>query len=152
MEEQIYKRQILKLAVSKLVVDMQQTSRHYEADEMVELYSTKNIEPKCERQPYETPKDHILAALLNMHSDIIYKYHCHDSLLTNEEDESLTDAERELAWKEFELEKNQILKSRNSAYPELEIGIYTFLITSIFDIYHLIVICLQIKVQTASNR
>lgn len=37
----------------------------------------------------------------------IYKYHEHDSLLENKEEETLSEEERKAAWEDFENEKNK---------------------------------------------
>lgn len=44
--------------------------------------------------------------MLQQFPDRIYKYHEHQSLLENKEDEVLDEEERKAAWEEFENEKN----------------------------------------------
>lgn len=43
--------------------------------------------------------------MLQNHEKIIYKYHEHQSLLENKEEEGLNEEERKAAWEEFENEK-----------------------------------------------
>ena len=45
--------------------------------------------------------------LLKRHGDLIWRYHDHDTLLENRADEDLTEADRNLAWKEFESEETK---------------------------------------------
>lgn len=51
------------------------------------------------------PKDVLLAELLHSQQHLIYKYHEHQSLLENKEEEQLDEEERKAAWDEFENEK-----------------------------------------------
>ena len=53
------------------------------------------------------PKDPIFGKLLKRHGDLIWRYHDHDTLLENQADEDLTEADRNLAWKEFESEETK---------------------------------------------
>ena len=53
------------------------------------------------------PKDPIFVKLLKRHGDLIWRYHDHDTLLENRADEDLTEADRNLAWKEFESEETK---------------------------------------------
>lgn len=43
--------------------------------------------------------------MLQVHDKVIYKYHEHQSLLENKQDEQLNEEERKAAWDEFENEK-----------------------------------------------
>lgn len=52
--------------------------------------------------------------MFEMHSNILYKFHCHDSLLEEKVDEHLTENERKFAWEEFEKEK---LNEKNTSDP-----------------------------------
>ncbi|KAB0803202.1 hypothetical protein PPYR_00172 [Photinus pyralis] len=103
MEMKIYERQVTKQAISKRVIDEQQIDRHYNQDELAELYMF-DPEPTDTVIPL-VPKDKLLGELLQMESDRIYKYHEHQSLLENIEVEELNEAERKAAWEEFEREK-----------------------------------------------
>lgn len=94
-----------KLSLAKRVVDAQQTDRHYEEHDLVQLYNTTNIEPNVNPPEIIPPKDELLVKMIAMHSNILYKFHCHDSLLEEKVDEHLTEDERKLAWEEFEKEK-----------------------------------------------
>ncbi|KAF2905325.1 hypothetical protein ILUMI_00852 [Ignelater luminosus] len=103
MEMKIYERQVTKQAISKRVIDEQQIDRHYNQNDLSELYK---FEPKPDDQPTPLiPKDVLLAELLQKEKDRIFKYHEHQSLLENKEDEELDEAERKAAWEEYENEK-----------------------------------------------
>lgn len=121
MEDAIYKRQITKISMSKRVIDEQNVDRHFKRNDLDDLYSSKSIEPTNERN--EVPQDIILSKLLNEMEGVIVKFHIHDSLLRNREDENLSPQEIQLAWDEFENEKPQGMRSQNSiGFPSLQIG------------------------------
>lgn len=101
MEEKIYERQVTKQAISKRVIDEQQIDRHYSTNDAQELYLF-NLEPDEERILPLLPKDRLFAELLRKYDNIIFKYHEHDSLLENKEEETLNEEERKMAWEEFE--------------------------------------------------
>ncbi|XP_044744842.1 transcriptional regulator ATRX homolog [Coccinella septempunctata] len=104
MEMKIYERQVTKQAISKRVIDEQQIDRHYNQNDLAELY--KFEEPDLDVRPTPlVPKDVLLGELLRNHDDKIYKYHEHQTLLENKEDETLNEEERKAAWDEFENEK-----------------------------------------------
>lgn len=103
MEMKIYERQVTKQAISKRVIDEQQIDRHYNQNDLQELY-------KCDLEPTDrpipmVPKDVLLGEMLQKYEKTIYKYHLHQSLLENKEDEGLNEEERKAAWEEFENEK-----------------------------------------------
>ncbi|XP_056648493.1 transcriptional regulator ATRX homolog isoform X1 [Diorhabda sublineata] len=103
MEMKIYERQVTKQAISKRVIDEQQIDRHYNQNDLQELY-------KCDLEPTErplpmVPKDVLLGEMLQKYENIIFKYHLHQSLLENKQDEGLNEEERKAAWEEFENEK-----------------------------------------------
>ncbi|XP_018566294.1 transcriptional regulator ATRX homolog isoform X2 [Anoplophora glabripennis] len=103
MEMKIYERQVTKQAISKRVIDEQQIDRHYNQNDLQELY-------KCDLEPTDrpipmVPKDVLLGELLQKYEKTIYKYHLHQSLLENKADEGLNEEERKAAWEEFENEK-----------------------------------------------
>lgn len=106
MEEKIYERQVTKLAISKRVIDEHQIDRHYREHDLMELYNY-DIEPTESRPLPILPKDRLFAEMLKKHDKVIYKYHEHDSLLENKEEETLNEDERKAAWEEFETEKNR---------------------------------------------
>lgn len=121
MEESIYKRQVTKISMSKRVIDKQQVDRHFKRNDLDDIYSIDSIEPTNERN--EEPSDSILSKLITKLNGIIVKYHSHDSLLQNNEEENLSAEEIQLAWDEFENEKPQGIKSHNSLkFPCLKIG------------------------------
>ncbi|XP_035795970.1 transcriptional regulator ATRX homolog [Anopheles albimanus] len=106
MEEKIYERQVTKQAISKRVIDEQQIDRHYKENDLQELYRY-DVEPSEPRPTPNLPKDRLFAELLQRFDTLIYKYHEHDSLLENKEEETLNEEERLAAWEEFEQEKNR---------------------------------------------
>lgn len=70
------------------------------------LFLLFRFEPKPADQPTPLiPKDVLLTELLQKEKDRIFKYHEHQSLLENKEDEELDEAERKAAWEEYENEK-----------------------------------------------
>lgn len=107
MEEKIYERQVTKQAISKRVIDEQQIDRHYNQNDLQELYKYE-LEPDDEvREIPILPKDRLFAEMLQKYEDTIWKYHEHDTLLENKEEETLNEEERKQAWEEFESEKSR---------------------------------------------
>uniref|UniRef100_A0A182P991 Transcriptional regulator ATRX n=1 Tax=Anopheles epiroticus TaxID=199890 RepID=A0A182P991_9DIPT len=106
MEEKIYERQVTKQAISKRVIDEQQIDRHYKENDLQELYRY-DVDPSEPRPTPNVPKDRLFAELIQRFDPLIYKYHEHDSLLENKEEETLNEEERKAAWDEFEQEKNR---------------------------------------------
>ncbi|KAL5277880.1 ATRX family protein [Megaselia abdita] len=106
MEQKVYERQVTKQATAKRVIDEQQISRHYNQNDLQELY-TYELEPQAEREIPILPKDKLFAELLSHREKMIFKYHEHDSLLENEVSENLTEEERKAAWSEYEAEKSR---------------------------------------------
>ncbi|XP_034473982.1 transcriptional regulator ATRX homolog [Drosophila innubila] len=102
MEEKVYSRSVTKQAMSFRVVDEQQIDRHYNMAELAELYTlTKPVQ--SERTMPVLPKDTILAHLLRQ-SELVYKYHEHDSLLENKVEQELSEQEKADAWDTYERE------------------------------------------------
>ncbi|XP_041451577.1 transcriptional regulator ATRX homolog [Drosophila obscura] len=146
MEEKVYSRSVTKQAMSFRVVDEQQIDRHYNMEELSELY-TLTKPKKCERTMPVLPKDTILAHLLRQ-SELVYKYHEHDSLLENKVEQELSEQEKADAWETYEkelevnleqqeglnAEKGQISipRSRLSSYiapiPSLDVTPHCFMI------------------------
>ncbi|CAK1582621.1 unnamed protein product [Parnassius mnemosyne] len=106
MEEKIYERQVTKQAISKRVIDEQQIDRHYAENDLAELYKFEPRPPVPRPLP-PLPRDRLFAEMLREHDAQIYKYHEHDSLLENKEEETLSEEERKAAWEDFENEKNR---------------------------------------------
>ncbi|XP_069359921.1 transcriptional regulator ATRX homolog isoform X2 [Maniola hyperantus] len=106
MEEKIYERQVTKQAISKRVIDEQQIDRHYAENDLAELYKFEPNPPTPRELP-PLPKDRLFAEILKEYEAQIYKYHEHDSLLENKEEETLTEEERKAAWEDFENEKTR---------------------------------------------
>ncbi|CAN8012099.1 unnamed protein product, partial [Ixodes pacificus] len=100
MEEKIYDRQVTKQSLACRVVDEQQIERHFNAADLMELYSF-SPDSKSNRPTPMVPKDRLLAEMLMKHQHWIVSYHEHDSLLQNVVEEDLTEEERKLAWEEF---------------------------------------------------
>ncbi|XP_022086719.1 transcriptional regulator ATRX-like isoform X2 [Acanthaster planci] len=109
MEEKIYERQVTKQSLSCRVVDEHQIERHFTSTDLSELYTftpERLDDPNVpERETFVLPKDYVLAEMLKHKDKWIVKYHEHDSLLENIEEEELTEEERKNAWKEYEDEK-----------------------------------------------
>ncbi|CAN8005902.1 unnamed protein product, partial [Ixodes hexagonus] len=103
MEEKIYDRQVTKQSLACRVVDEQQIERHFNAADLMELYSF-SPDSKSNRPTPMVPKDRLLAEMLMRHNRWIVSYHEHDSLLQNVADEDLTEEERKLAWEEYKEE------------------------------------------------
>ncbi|KAJ8985899.1 hypothetical protein NQ317_010656 [Molorchus minor] len=116
MEMKIYERQVTKQAISKRVIDEQQIDRHYNQNDLQELYKC-DLEPEDRPIPL-VPKDVLLGELLQKYDQTIYKYHLHQSLLENKEAEGLNEEERKAAWEEFENEK-VLRKNTNPHYMNM---------------------------------
>lgn len=117
MEEKVYSRSVTKQAMSFRVVDEQQIDRHYSMAELAELYTyvysdtylLLNIilcsltKPNYAERPMPIfPQDNILANLLLNYPDLVYKYHEHDSLLENKNEQELSEQEKADAWAAYE--------------------------------------------------
>ncbi|XP_068158418.1 transcriptional regulator ATRX homolog isoform X4 [Drosophila tropicalis] len=102
MEEKVYSRSVTKQAMSFRVIDEQQIDRHYNMAELAELYTLTKPQ-KTERTVPVLPKDTILAYLLR-HSELVYKYHEHDSLLESKIEQELSEQEKADAWETYEKE------------------------------------------------
>nr|XP_046267251.1 transcriptional regulator ATRX-like isoform X2 [Scatophagus argus] len=126
MEEKIYDRQVTKQSLSYRVVDQQQIERHFTFFELTELYT---FEPdlldnpnskKSKRSTSVTPKDKVLAQLLETCKDHIVSFHEHESLLDHKQEEELTEAERKAAWAEYEAESNTANVPVNASQDTLD--------------------------------
>ncbi|XP_017854355.2 transcriptional regulator ATRX [Drosophila busckii] len=102
MEEKVYSRSVTKQAMSFRVVDEQQIDRHYNMAELAELYTLTHPQ-QSERPMPLLPKDTILAHLLRQ-SELVYKYHEHDTLLENKVEQELSEQEKADAWDTYERE------------------------------------------------
>ncbi|KAF7255954.1 hypothetical protein EG68_07371 [Paragonimus skrjabini miyazakii] len=109
MEEKIYDRQVTKQSLSLRVIDEQQIDRHFTNADLQALYT---FDPDiwdpietAKRPTPKLPKDRLLADMLSEFPHLIVNYHDHDSLLEHRQDEGLTEAERQEAWREYEEEK-----------------------------------------------
>lgn len=107
MEEKILRRQITKLSLSSRVVDEHQIERHFKFDDVNEMYRYDEEDPSLKDKVLAVPKDRLLADLLISHREWIRDYEQFDSLLENKPDEGLTNEEKEIAWKEYELESSR---------------------------------------------
>ncbi|KAE8745380.1 hypothetical protein FOCC_FOCC007928, partial [Frankliniella occidentalis] len=118
MEEKIYERQVTKLSLAGRVVDEHQIERYYKMADLQELYQFT----PADRTSYESPKlpkDRLFAEILKKHAELIVKYHEHDSLLENKEEEELNEEERKEAWEDYENEKKGPI-SQVQATPGLD--------------------------------
>lgn len=139
MEEQVYKRQINKLNLSTRVVDAKGADRHYEESDLSQLYTTENIEPcDVDRSDFGKVNDEMLMEILREH-DMIYKCHCHDSLL-QDVDDSLTQDEKNEAWEDFEHDKKlekkapEVLTSKITDDVSEDIDIYGFSTSELLEL------------------
>jgi transcriptional regulator ATRX len=107
MEEKIYERQIIKQSLACRVIDEQQIQRHFKASELSELY-VYNPDRNTEQPTPVLPKDRLLAELLIKHKKYIVNYHEHDSLLENKPEEEMTEEEKQMAWNEYEQDRDNI--------------------------------------------
>ncbi|XP_044730709.1 transcriptional regulator ATRX homolog [Chrysoperla carnea] len=121
MEEKVYERQVTKLAISKRVIDEHQIDRHYNQNDLNEIYKFTPMSGEEKPIPM-VPKDRLLAETLQELSKQIFKYHEHDSLLEHKEDEELDEEERKAAWDEFENEKQQKPPPMMNYYPQYNIA------------------------------
>lgn len=117
MEEKIYERQVTKQSLSQRVVDEHQIDRHFNANELQELYNFKpdrlDDPNRVEKTPM-LPKDFMLAELMKSQKDWFVNYHEHDSLLENKIGEELDEEERKAAWEEFENERKGVIQMRQN--------------------------------------
>ena len=72
MEQKVYERQVTKQATAKRVIDEQQISRHYNQNDLQELYMYE-LEPKTERETPILPKDKLFAELLHQKEKVIMR-------------------------------------------------------------------------------
>ncbi len=103
MEEKIYDRQVSKLSIAKRVIDEHQIGRHYKEEDLQQLYCIDNLNPPTKQDSFDATEDTLLNSILRKYSDIVYKYHDHDSLLENVTDEIITDDEGGDFWEEVDL-------------------------------------------------
>nr|CAB3224711.1 transcriptional regulator ATRX homolog [Phallusia mammillata] len=122
MEEKIYDRQVVKQSLAYRVIDEQQIERHFTAEDISELYTfkpdkldNKSIEKLRQQLP---PKDELLADLLEQRNtrDAIVSYHEHESLLDHQVEEELSEAERRLAWDEYDRERHPLVTPDNPLF------------------------------------
>ncbi|XP_013137247.1 PREDICTED: uncharacterized protein LOC106102354 [Papilio polytes] len=103
MEQKIYERSVTKQAVACRVVDSQQIDRHYNMDELTELYKFDETGAGVESGVAAGVTD---VALLRVARDApLHAVHEHDSLLRDSHDQHLPEHERAAAWKQFEMEQ-----------------------------------------------
>lgn len=113
MEEQIYKKQVNKESISKRVVDRQQVDRHFNQSELIQMFSADDIEPKS-RPEHCIPVDNVLADQLKKF-DVIHRYHEHETLLLNTNEDSLNDHEKDNAWWDYDLLASETDSARSKA-------------------------------------
>lgn len=105
LEEKVYDRSVTKLAIASRVVDEMQITRHYKSDDLQLLYRYKD-NSDTERPILKVPVDNLLGELLQRCKNEIFKYHEHQSLLENLPHEELNETEMQIAWDEFNKEKD----------------------------------------------
>lgn len=110
MEEQIYKRQVLKLATSKRVIDEEQIDRHYIETDVSQLYKYDLENAELPPKIYDDQIEDQLKQIAMSNRQLIMSYEDHDALLENRTTEILTKAEIDAAWKEFQ-ENKEIAES-----------------------------------------
>ncbi|XP_061189382.1 transcriptional regulator ATRX-like [Saccostrea echinata] len=117
MEEKIYERQVTKQSLSQRVIDEHQIDRHFNANELAELYTFRpdrlDDPNRVEKTPM-LPKDFMLAELMKSQKDWFVNYHEHDSLLENKIEEILDEDERKAAWEEYENERKGVIQMRQN--------------------------------------
>lgn len=117
MEEKIYERQVTKQSLSQRVVDEHQIDRHFNSNELQELYNFKpdrlDDPNRVEKTPM-LPKDFMLAELMKSQKDWFVNYHEHDSLLENKIGEELDEEERKAAWEEYDNERKGVIQMRQN--------------------------------------
>ncbi|XP_075981461.1 uncharacterized protein LOC142980064 isoform X2 [Anticarsia gemmatalis] len=102
MEQKIYERSVTKQAVACRVVDEQQIDRHYNMDELTELYKYDEAGSSVAGGVAVGVRD---VALLRVARDVaLHAVHEHDSLLRSSE-QGLPEHERAAAWRQFQQEQ-----------------------------------------------
>lgn len=99
----MYSRAVTKQATSGRVVDKRQIDRHYRMEELTNLYKY-NPPDFSKREQFIPPEDVILKRLLYFYHNLIFKYHCHDSLLEDKPEQGLTTEEIDEAWEQYQNE------------------------------------------------
>ncbi|CAK1584318.1 unnamed protein product [Parnassius mnemosyne] len=103
MEQKIYERAVTKQAVACRVVDEQQIDRHYNMDELTELYKLDESGSGVASGVAVGVTD---VALLRVARDVsLHAVHEHDSLLRGSAEQQLPEHERAAAWLQFEQEQ-----------------------------------------------
>lgn len=100
MEEIIYSRSVTKEAMAFRVVDKKQIDRKYSMAQLKELYQLKEPDPSL-LLSHEIPEDNLFKMVLARDKGRILRYHTHDSMLDNTEEDELTEYEKSAAWKKL---------------------------------------------------
>lgn len=103
MEEKVYKQQVEKQALFSRVVDEQQINRHFSKQE-VAAYIALDDGGDDEPIDPDSIKDDLLANIMRADTGKarnVVRIHEHCTLLQNQPNEELTDAEKVAAWAEF---------------------------------------------------
>lgn len=69
MEEKVYERQVMKQATAKRVIDEHQIGRHYNSNDLMELYQYDLSAPEVREVPI-LPKDRLFADLIKKHEKV----------------------------------------------------------------------------------
>ncbi|XP_029720005.2 transcriptional regulator ATRX-like [Aedes albopictus] len=100
MEEKVYSRAVTKQAMSHRVADKKQVDRNYNMAELEELYHFERVNMSARSNPPPAVDD-LLSTLLLKFPKLIFRYHTHETMLDNKNEEDLTEFEKKLAWREF---------------------------------------------------
>ncbi|EFX79001.1 hypothetical protein DAPPUDRAFT_319936 [Daphnia pulex] len=111
MEEIMYYRQVEKLALSRRIVDGEQTERHFASNDLKDLYAfdpdglIRLPDSDLGHEKFLPPKDDLLRELMEGMGKWIGGYREHDCLLQNRPEDELDDGEQEAIWKIFQTKK-----------------------------------------------
>ncbi|KAJ1356047.1 hypothetical protein KIN20_013667 [Parelaphostrongylus tenuis] len=108
------------------VVDEAQIQRHYDGQDLEELYrfNPSELDPNDanKRPSFAPPKDRLLAEILLSKKDAVVDYFQHDTLFAHLEEEKLSEEELKEAWNEYERDKNMSAYGRSAGFSAAMIG------------------------------
>ena len=112
MEEAVYRQQVTKLSLAERVVDEQNPERHFREDDFINIYA-----PLAAESPsavfLEPPADTVLEKVILKSGHVIQTYLNHKDLLENQDEDDLTEEDKQAALLEYENLTEQLLDSRN---------------------------------------
>ncbi|KAI5636108.1 hypothetical protein NE865_11207 [Phthorimaea operculella] len=121
MEQKIYERSVTKQAVACRVVDEQQIDRHYNMEELTDLYKYDELGLSVAAGVAVGVTD--VALLRVARHPALHAVHEHDSLLRGSSEQQLPEHERAAAWMQFQQEhantqmQNQLVSSFSLHLP-----------------------------------